>query len=251
MPTIGRAGIAIMATLITTAGCGSGSPTRPIVDYRLSITSGNNQVATYGDTVNYPLLVTLTNAASGTPIPNAPVTWQVLIGNGTVTSSTTATDSAGTSSTRWILGPADSSQLVTARTPNADTGAAVLVSFMATGFARGSLHWLGVFDGDSIVGQDSSYDVANHYHFVIANAQNDSVFYAPVVNLPSVQWELATGTAPSPAPACSVAIDVLTLSCPPSSGSGFTGHYVVTVQEGSFDGIANPAYRGSFDLWVD
>jgi hypothetical protein len=106
------------------------------------------------------------------------------------------------------------------------------------------------FDGDSIIREGHPYDAAKHFFFPVLE-NGDSVTSDAVVNLPSVQWMLAAGTAPDPAPSCSPALDVLVLDCPASSGTGFTGYYVVSVQEASFNGIANPTFRGAFDLYVN
>jgi hypothetical protein len=108
------------------------------------------------------------------------------------------------------------------------------------------------FDGDSVVRDDKRYDVARHFFFRVVNQYGDSVTSVPVINLPSVQWVLVSGTAPPPSPPiCSPTLDVIVLQCEPSSGDGFVGYYSVTVQEASFGDISNPAFRGRFDLYVD
>jgi hypothetical protein len=128
---------------------------------------------------------------------------------------------------------------------------------------RGTFHWYirsslhsplsmaSSFDADSIVRDDRRYDVARHFYFRVVNPQGDSVTSVPVVNLPSVRWVLASGTAPPTAPACAPKLDDVQLLCEPSSGDGFVGYYSVVVQEASFGDISNPAFRGTLDLYVD
>ena len=107
------------------------------------------------------------------------------------------------------------------------------------------------FDGDSVVRDGRRYDVARHIFFRVVNQYGDSVTSVPVINLPSVQWVLTSGTVPPSPPICSPKLDVIVLQCEPSSGDGFVGYYSVTVQEASFGDISNPAFRGSFDFYVD
>jgi hypothetical protein len=106
------------------------------------------------------------------------------------------------------------------------------------------------FDGDSITRAGHPYDVAQHFSFPVLKGL-DTVTTDAVVNLPSVQWVLSSGVAPNSPPSCAPALDVLVLDCPASSASGFVGYYSVTVQEASFNGIANPAFRGAFNLYVN
>lgn len=112
------------------------------------------------------------------------------------------------------------------------------------------LSFASVFDGDSIVREGHPYDVAKHFSFPVIEG-SDTVTTDAVVNLPSVQWVLFSGVAPNPTPSCPPALDVLVLDCPASSGSGFVGYYAVTVQQASFNGIANPDFRGAFHLYVN
>ncbi len=120
----------------------------------------------------------------------------------------------------------------------------------APGSTNPQMHLTGAFDGDSNATIGTPYDVTQHFHFIVANASGDSVGSVPVSSVPSVQWMLATPVAPAPAPSCSVAAGVLTLSCPASSGLGYNGFFVVTVQPGTAAGVTNPSYLGTFDLYV-
>ena len=248
-----------LLVLLSAFGCGSDSPTssHPAVTYNLAIVSGNNQIATFGDTLAQPLVVRVTNAASGVAVVNATVTWQPAAGNGSVSASSSTTDSSGTSPNRWILGSADSTQSVTVTTPNGNSsGPPRSVTFTATGFASGALHFVGKFDGDSTVPIGTAYDVAQHFHFVVENGSNDSVGAVAVVNLPSIQWVFQSGQAPTTTPTCPPSTGVLVLYCQssdfPGNGSqpAYIGDYIITVQPGSFGGVANPAYRPTFDLNV-
>jgi hypothetical protein len=117
-------------------------------------------------------------------------------------------------------------------------------------FGSHEVHLSSAFDGDSIVRAGHPYDVAKHFAFSLLEG-NDTVTSDAVVNLPSVQWVQYSGVAPSTAPSCTPTLDVLVLNCPASSGSGFVGYYSVMVQEASFNGIANPAFRGAFNLYVN
>ena len=68
------------------------------------ITGGNNQSGTPGSTVPLPLTAQ-TQDASGSPLPNVPVTWTVLSGNGaTITTSSSSSDANGNVSASVKLG---------------------------------------------------------------------------------------------------------------------------------------------------
>jgi hypothetical protein len=95
----------------------------------VSIISGNNQSGTVGMTLNTPLVVSVTDA-NGTIIPSAAVTWTVKSGGGTVSASSTTTDSTGRTQVTWTLGPTPGSDTVQA----AAVGGAV-ATFVATAAA--------------------------------------------------------------------------------------------------------------------
>src|SRR4051794_27801100 len=69
----------------------------------VSIISGNNQSATVGTALDAPLVVSVTDV-NGLAIRSVAVTWTVS-GGGTLSASSTTTDSTGRTQVTWTLGP--------------------------------------------------------------------------------------------------------------------------------------------------
>ncbi len=103
----------------------------PAAPSNLSITSGNNQSGLIGLLLGTPIAVTVADAYSNL-VPNVPVTWSVLTGSGSLTSSTTQTNAAGVATNTWTLG-----SLVGAQTVSAVAGNLTAVTFNAIGLANG------------------------------------------------------------------------------------------------------------------
>jgi len=237
---------------VASLSCSENSgPSPNNVQYAISSDSGDSQVATAGDTLGSPIVARVTNSQTGAPVQGVTVNWKITAGRGVLTSSQSATDANGRARVEWVLGSALGAQTSQASAPKSPGSQdSVQTGFDATAYGVGALHFVGVFDGDSAVAVSTPYDVTQHYHFIVADAAGDSITSVPVVNLPAVQWQLVAGLTPAPPPACTPGLDVTTLNCPATSGDSYTGHWAVTVQQGSFDGIANPAYRGAFTLRV-
>lgn len=125
--TIGRTAAAsiLLATLV---GCGGGPPQHePARPATLTITSGNNQTGTVGESLS-SLLVVRVNDQTGQPFPGATVTWRITSGGGTVDHVSSVTGSDGTTNARWTLGTQAGANDLTGA-----TGALAPVSFTATG----------------------------------------------------------------------------------------------------------------------
>lgn len=93
-------------------------------DETLSIVSGNNQIGSVGMTLAAPLVVSVTDP-NGDIIQSASVTWTVRAGGGTLSASSSTTDTAGRAQVTWTLGP----------TPGADTAQATLIGGATATFA--------------------------------------------------------------------------------------------------------------------
>ncbi|HEX8904987.1 MAG TPA: Ig-like domain-containing protein, partial [Longimicrobiaceae bacterium] len=81
--------------------CSGGTDARPPVPARLDIVSGSNQDGVYGQALSQPLVVRVSDA-SGKSVPNATVLWTA--SNGTLSPTTSVTDTSGRASTIWTLG---------------------------------------------------------------------------------------------------------------------------------------------------
>jgi adhesin/invasin len=91
------------ATLSLLAGCGSDS-TAPATPTTISAVAGANaQVGTVGQPLANDISVTVLSA-SGTPVPGVFVSWAVQSGGGTISVTSSATDSLGVASVSWTLG---------------------------------------------------------------------------------------------------------------------------------------------------
>ena len=108
-----RAVVLGLASLVLTACGGDGGDGKGATPASITIVSGNAQTGTVGTELPVALTVRVTD--SGTrPVTGATVTWTVTGGGGTVTPTTGTTDSSGTASTRWTLGPAPGTNQATA-----------------------------------------------------------------------------------------------------------------------------------------
>jgi adhesin/invasin len=91
------------ATLSLLAACGSDS-TAPATPTTISAVAGANaQVGTVGQALANNISVTVLSA-SGTPVPGVFVSWAVQSGGGTISVTSSSTDSLGVASVSWTLG---------------------------------------------------------------------------------------------------------------------------------------------------
>jgi adhesin/invasin len=98
----------------------------------IALNAGNNQSATAGTSLGTPPSVIVTDA-HGNPVANAPVTFAVATGGGSVTGASATTDASGIATVGgWTLGPVPGANSLTASSTGL-TGSPVL--FNATGIA--------------------------------------------------------------------------------------------------------------------
>jgi hypothetical protein len=106
MISLSRVALVLLAGVV---GCGSDStltpppPTEPEVPV-FTIVSGDAQKGPFDVALAEPLVVSLTKA-SGDPIANVKVYWQVVTGDGSISPSSSVTDKNGKASVIWTLGP--------------------------------------------------------------------------------------------------------------------------------------------------
>lgn len=117
-----------VAIIILASACGDVGPSS-VLPSALAVSGGNNQTGSAGLLLPASLQVTLTGT-DGRPFPDAPVTWQVTSGGGSVSLGSATTDADGVASTHLTLGQAVGLNLVSATV----TGVAP-VSFSATAVA--------------------------------------------------------------------------------------------------------------------
>ncbi len=104
-PNVPSTQVNATATGGTTGGTGGTS------GVTISFSSGPSS-AVHGQ--SYPVTVAVDN--NGAAFPNAPITWTVGSGGGTVSPPTSQTDATGHASATWTLGPGAGSQMVNAST---------------------------------------------------------------------------------------------------------------------------------------
>lgn len=95
-------------------------------------TASNGQSAVVGQALAQPVSVQVTDA-SGNPVIGVVVTWTVLTGGGSVSSSTSTTDANGNASVVWTLGQAAGENTLSA---SIATGASATIT--ATGVSAGA-----------------------------------------------------------------------------------------------------------------
>lgn len=97
-----RARPALLAfTLAVALGCEK--VTEPLAASGLIVVQGNRQTAAAGTMLPTPIVVRV-RATDGSPVEGVPVSFSVLVGNGTVTPATAMSDANGEVQTRWMLG---------------------------------------------------------------------------------------------------------------------------------------------------
>jgi len=94
----------MLVPLALSTGACTDSSTEPLVASAIGIVTGNGQSAVAGAQVANPFVVeVLDQNAEG--MRNALVNWTILTGGGTLSSTASATDSTGVTSTRYTAGP--------------------------------------------------------------------------------------------------------------------------------------------------
>ena len=127
-----RAGSSESDNTVTASASGlTGSPVTftavAVTPSAIGITGGNNQTARLSQPLAAELEVRV-SAGDGGAVPGAAVTWMVTGGSGSVSASSTTTDSDGRASVGWTLGAA-----VGGNTADASAGSGVTASFAADG----------------------------------------------------------------------------------------------------------------------
>jgi len=126
---------AIAAAALVVAGACGDTEFNTVVPIAAAVTvssATNNQSAIVGQALPQPVSVQVTDGA-GNPIGNVTVTWTVLTGGGSVSSSTSTTDLNGNATVIWTLGPTVGAQTLSA---SIATGASTTIT--ATGLASGT-----------------------------------------------------------------------------------------------------------------
>ena len=96
-----RRSLVFLAIAVSAAACNSAAG--PPVASGISAVSGDNQFAVVSTKPANPLVVLVTDN-NGNPFPNAPVTWKVTKGGGTVSDSTSTSDASGHASMTYTAG---------------------------------------------------------------------------------------------------------------------------------------------------
>ena len=133
----------LAAVLACSAACG-GNPASPS-GARLTKLAGDGQQGSAGEPLYTPLMVRATDAQGG-PLADEPVTFAVVNGGGSVTSTQVTTDPSGVAQTAFVLGPAPGTN-----TASATMRSATPVVFSATA-GPGLASQLAVVSGDAQTG---------------------------------------------------------------------------------------------------
>jgi hypothetical protein len=91
----------VALSALLAAACNSTSA--PPVASSVAVVSGNNQYATVGTSVANPLVV-LVSDDNGNPFGNAPVSWRVVSGGGTVADTTSTSNASGYATMTYTAG---------------------------------------------------------------------------------------------------------------------------------------------------
>jgi hypothetical protein len=94
--------MAVVFACLTLFGCGDDS-TGPETAATISLSAGNDQVATVGDWLAQPLVVVVTNS-DGRGVSGVTVSWSVVDGTGSLSASSSETDADGLASIEWRMG---------------------------------------------------------------------------------------------------------------------------------------------------
>lgn len=149
LPRVIAIGVASLALVACGGGSGDGQE-QPPVPASITIVSGNGQTGVAGSALPTALGVSVKDS-SGLAVPGASVSWAVVAGGGSVTPTTSLTDSAGLATTTWTLGAAPGANRVIA---TSGTLAAVAFDATATTAVTASVivtsPTLSPYEGDSV-----------------------------------------------------------------------------------------------------
>jgi hypothetical protein len=109
------------------SGCANEATTGPLLPAALTLEAGDGQAGYAAQPLTNSLVVKVADAG-GAGLPGVAVQWRVLTGGGSVSASSSLTDSAGLASVDWTLGPADAPN-----TASAVANGLPAVVFSATG----------------------------------------------------------------------------------------------------------------------
>jgi len=99
-----RLAIAITASLSLIAGCNSTDAAAPLVAAAISAVQGSNaQIGTVGQPLANPVTV-MVLAANGSPVAGVMVSWSIESGAGSISITSSPTDSLGIAAVSWTLG---------------------------------------------------------------------------------------------------------------------------------------------------
>jgi hypothetical protein len=144
--------------LLATAGCGEDSNVQPVVPAAIEALAGADQIGRVSSVLPDSLRVQVTDA-SGNPAPGVAVSWAVVQGDGTVSPTSSTTDSDGSAATQFTLGAAEGQQQVSATVGGLDGSP---VTFTAVATSGSSAVVLSVAGGGNNVPERYSSDLWVH-----------------------------------------------------------------------------------------
>lgn len=125
-----------IALAVAGTSCANEATTGPLPPVALTLEAGDSQTGYAGQLLTDSLVVKVADA-SGAGMAGVTVQWRVLTGGGSLSASSSTTDSAGLASVGWTLGPADA--------PN--TASAVASGLPAVVFSAGGIVFRGISAG--------------------------------------------------------------------------------------------------------
>lgn len=109
-----RLAVAITASLSLLTACSSSDATAPATPTAISAVAGSDaQIGTVGQALANPISVSVL-AANGTPVAGVMVSWAVQSGGGSISITSSPTDSLGNASVSWTLGTVAGADSLTA-----------------------------------------------------------------------------------------------------------------------------------------
>lgn len=178
------------------AACSSDKPMEPDPEALTITVVQGDQVAATSQAAPKPLIVRVTETASGDPVEGATVTWTVVQGAGAQTSpGMTATDSLGEAATTLTLGATAGEYLVRAGTPDADADVTISVRAFSMAPVLTSLTPTAATSDQTVTITGTGFS---------DRAEDNAVFYGPF--RADVQ-SATTTTLVTTVPACMVTAD--------------------------------------------
>jgi hypothetical protein len=106
-------GASLVFLAATASACGGDNIVTPASPPQLAISSGDKQFGTPGQALPTPLTVALTTV-DGAPLVGDTVSWTVVVGSGSLSTTSVVTDAAGRASVNWTVGNEIGTQSVVA-----------------------------------------------------------------------------------------------------------------------------------------